>query len=85
MGVPPARDQGACAQAKARVREAHLLTCACSQVYVLQNPASTAAPGAYGQRLLMQLEKLRQWDVKYHYNFKKYGAATGAYASPPAL
>ena len=52
------------------------------QAYVLANPTTTAAPGATGQRLLAELEKIRQWDVKYHYNAKKRGAAHTAAAAP---
>jgi hypothetical protein len=48
-----------------------------TQAYVHAHPDTTATPGAEGQRMLAELEKIRQWDVKFHYNRKKKLAVGG--------
>jgi hypothetical protein len=79
VGEPAARGQGA-RRGALRARIAHALTHrgAPEQAYVHANPDTTAKPGAEGQRMLAELEKIRQWDVKFHYNRKKKLAAGGA-------
>ena len=44
---------------------------------VYADPASTARPGAPGAQLLAQLESVRRWDVKFHYNDRKKRAVGG--------
>ena len=55
------------------------------QAAVYADPASTARPGADGALMLAQLESVRQWDVKFHYNDRKKRASGGAAAAGGAL
>ena len=50
----------------------------------MNNTASISAPNATELQMLAQLEKIRQWDVKWRYTNKKNGGADPQ-ALPPAL